>query len=95
MAAEPNEIAKKYARLSAGTLRVHHSGAHRHEMSSAPNEASTPVISYRISSVDTTPESWVLERITNESSHPEQLILFETRAEAQAVLAAFSLRIAP
>jgi len=53
------------------------------------------MITYRISAADTSPQSWVLERITQEGSHPEQLILFETQAEAQDVLDGFGLRNAP
>jgi hypothetical protein len=60
-----------------------------------PNGGPAPMITYRISAADTSPQSWVLERITQEGSHPEQLILFETQAEAQDVLDGFGLRNAP
>ncbi len=60
-----------------------------------PNEGAPPPVTYRISAADTTPQSWVLERITHESSTPEQLILFDTQAEAQDVLDGFVLRKAP
>ncbi len=60
-----------------------------------PPEGRAPAVCYRISAADTTPESWVLERITGEGSHPEQLILFDTWAEAKTVLDGFVLRKAP
>jgi len=60
-----------------------------------PAEGKPPPITYRITAADTTPQSWVLERITHESGAPEQLILFDTQAEAQDVLNGFVSRKAP